>query len=153
MEEKRYRKKVSKAEELKLKIEEKKYPEIKGVLFVPHTEKSELAKRIRGKLKVLEELSSLRVKVVERTGEKVVELLHKSNPWEEEDCKREKCKFCDREDTNGKCKQRGIVYENECMICKEGGTKREKESEDENVWRGIDTITKEKTETEASEET
>ena len=45
-------------------------PKITGVLFVPHTEKSELSKRIREKLKVMESISSLRVKVVERTGEK-----------------------------------------------------------------------------------
>ena len=102
-------------------------PKITGVLFVPHTEKSELAKRIREKLKVMESISSLRVKVVERTGGKIVELLHKSNPWESSDCNREKCKFCITEENVGKCKQRCIVYETQCLICKEGKPE-EKES-------------------------
>ena len=148
---KRFKKKMISMEEIKARKEKNKYPEIRGVLFVPHTEKSELAKRIRGKLKVLEEISSLRVKVVERTGEKVVELLHKSNPWEDEDCKREKCKFCDKEETRGKCKQRGVVYENECLLCKEGG-KEEKESERES-WRGISTIVEEEEKPDKEEKT
>ena len=74
--------------------EKEKRTEIKGVLFVPHTEKSELSKRIREKLKAFETVSALRIKVIERTGEKLVEVLHKSNPWEDTNCGREDCKFC-----------------------------------------------------------
>ena len=55
---------------------------VRGVLFLPFTENSELARRVRERLKQLEEISSLRVRVVERTGEKLVDLIHKSNPWE-----------------------------------------------------------------------
>ena len=53
---------------------------VRGVLFLPFTENSELARRVRERLKQLEEISSLRVRVVERTGEKLVDLIHKSNP-------------------------------------------------------------------------
>ena len=64
---------------------------MRGVFFVPHTENSELAKRIRDKLKSFEELSCIRVRIVERTGRKLVDILHKSNPWEAVDCVREDC--------------------------------------------------------------
>ena len=83
---------------------------VRGVFFVPHTKDSELAKRIREKLKSFEEVSDIRIRIVERTGEKLVNILHKSNPWEAVDCKREDCKFCVNEKLIGKCKKRNIVY-------------------------------------------
>ena len=100
---------------------EKRGELVRGVFFVPHTKDSELAKRIREKLKSFEEVSSIRIRIVERTGEKLVNILHKSNPWEAVDCKRDDCKFCENEKLIGKCKKRNIVYETECMICKGGG--------------------------------
>ena len=61
----------------------------------------------------------LRIKVVERAGEKIVDALHKSNPWEEVICGREDCLFCygSNEKMIGKCKKRGVVYETLCMLC------------------------------------
>ena len=67
---------------------------MRGVFFVPHTTDSEQVKRIREKLKSFEEVSSIIVRIVERTREKLVNLLHKSNPWEAVNCKREDCMFC-----------------------------------------------------------
>ena len=95
---------------------------LEGIMFVPHTERSTLAKRIREKLEMLSKISSLSVRVVERSGEKVEDILHKSNPWDGEPCGREGCIFCESEDKKmwGRCKQRNVVYENECMTCTEG---------------------------------
>ena len=100
---------------------------LEGILFIPHTEKSELSKRIRSKLEMLEKLSSLSIRVVERTGEKLEDILHKSNPWEGEHCGRKGCNFCDSGDSKlvGKCKLRNLVYENECLLCK-GGIEKQK---------------------------
>ena len=58
---------ADKARETEEKIERGK---VKGVLFIPYNERSELAKRIRRKLKVYEELSDINVRVVEKTGER-----------------------------------------------------------------------------------
>ena len=93
---------------------------IRGVFFIPHTEHSELAKRIREKLKSFEEISNIKIKLVERTGEKLVDILHKSNPWEDTYCEREDCAFCNGGNTKliGKCKKRNIVYETECLLCR-----------------------------------
>ena len=68
---------------------------IEGIIFVPHTEKSQLAKRIREKLEMLEKLSNLSVRVIERAGEKIEDILHKSNPWKGENCGRKGCIFCE----------------------------------------------------------
>ena len=119
--------------ELERKIEEDKEGEIevRGVLFVQHTQNSELAKRIRRKLTDMENISSLRVKIVERAGVKIVDALHKSNPWEETNCQREDCMFCNgnNEKMIGKCKQRGVVYETLCMLCE----RKRKSSEEETI--------------------
>ena len=73
-------------------IEGKK--KILSVVFIPHTENSELAKRMRAKLEALEKLGNLKMKVVEQTGDKVVDLLHRSDPWSNKDCGREDCLLC-----------------------------------------------------------
>ena len=50
-----------------------------GVLFVQHTTNSELAKRMRKRLELLEKVGYIKLKIVERTGDKIVDLVHKSN--------------------------------------------------------------------------
>ena len=108
------------------KRNDKKSIEIEGklktmsVIFVPHTSKSELAKRWREKLEEFEKVSSIKLKVVERTGCKLVELLHKSNAWSDKDCEREECLICascvDKE-KRGLCMRRNVVYETFCLTC------------------------------------
>ena len=46
-----------------------------SVLFVQHTPRSELAKRIRDKLESLERIGNLKFKVVEKTGSKLEVIL------------------------------------------------------------------------------
>ena len=114
---KRWRNKLEESE-IKEKVETEV---IEGVLFVQHTEGSELANNMRKKLKLFEEINSIRLKIVERAGDKIMDLIHKSNPWEKTPCGRDDCKLCNGMDEKmwGKCKTRCIVYENECITCKE----------------------------------
>ena len=104
------------------------------MIFLPHTHHSELAKRVRDKLKSFEHFSKIRIKVVERAGEKLVDNLHRSNPWEKTPCGREDCRFCSSKEEKlwGKCKSRNIVYENECYTCLEK-IEEEKETTGETV--------------------
>ena len=44
-----------------------------------------MAKRMREKLEILEKLGTMKIKIVERAGEKLVDMLHKSNAWSEMD--------------------------------------------------------------------
>ena len=63
-------------------------------MFVPHTHKSELAKRLRERLETLEKLGNIKMKVVEKTGEKLDDLLHRSDAWGDLDYNREDCLIC-----------------------------------------------------------
>ena len=94
-----------------------------GVFFVQHTLHSKLAKNIRERLSKLEESSGrLKIKIVERSGLKLTDLLHKSNAWSSRDCMREDCLMCktaENECDKGKCYRRNIMYETFCIICYE----------------------------------
>ena len=82
-----------------------------GVIFIDYTKHSELARRIRLKLKSLEEVGQIKMKIVEKTGDKIVDLLHQSNPWSSEICGRTDCLVCNTpgEGRKGRCKQRNIT--------------------------------------------
>ena len=86
-----------------VEIEGKK--KIMSVIFVAHTEKSEMAKRLREKLAALEKLGNLKFKIVEKTGNKLENILHKSNAWGDLDC----CSCCSESagenEKRGQCKK------------------------------------------------
>ena len=63
----------------------------KAVMFCPYTPGGELAKRLREVEFDMEKSSGYKIKIVEESGEKVLDVLHSSNPWKGEDCGREKC--------------------------------------------------------------
>ena len=67
---------------------------MKGVLFVPYTVGGELARRLREAEAKLETLTGYRLKVVERSGTKLVDILTKSDPWQGADCGRKGCILC-----------------------------------------------------------
>ena len=50
---------------------------IQGVFFIQHTKHSTLAQNIREKLRVLEFVESFKIKIVERTGNTLVDTLHR----------------------------------------------------------------------------
>ena len=100
--------------------ESEKKKKIQGVMYVQHTEHSKLAKLIREKLKTLEDLGCFKLKVVERTGDKLVDLLHRSNAWSNVDCLREDCVVCSsagEKEVKGMCRRRNITYETFCVTC------------------------------------
>ena len=91
-----------------------------GVIFAPYTENSELAKRWRAKIETFEKVGDLRLKVVERTGDKLTDLLHKSNICEDNYCDRKDCLICmstSEEEKKGMCKKRNVIYETYCITC------------------------------------
>ena len=110
-------------------LEKKK---MQGVIFVPHTMHSELASRMREKLREFEKVSNFKVKLVEKTGEKIEDILHKSNPWDSNDCERLDCLLCNsagEKRRKGQCKKRSVVYETYCINCEEEETSDDREKE------------------------
>ena len=75
---------------------------IKSVMFVPFTKHSELASRIRDNEERMEQMTGYKLKIVERGGTKLVDILHKANPWAGEDCERKNCLLCRTKRLEGK---------------------------------------------------
>jgi hypothetical protein len=95
---------------------------VKAVMFVPYTKHSELATRLREGEEKMENMTGYKLKIVEKGGTKLVDILHKANPWAGEDCKRDRCMLCrtkneeDRKNTKV-CRKRNCVYKTSCMTC------------------------------------
>ena len=70
----------------------------------------------------MEKTTGYKVKVVEESGEKIMDVLHTANPWKGEDCGRDRCLLCKTKQMTGKglksdCSKRSIVYETWCETC------------------------------------
>ena len=97
---------------------------IKAVMFVPFTKHSELASRLRDNEEKMGKQTGYRLKIVEKGGKKLVDILHKANPWAGEDCQRKGGLLCHTKRVEGKknsqdCKKRNCVYQTTCMTCSE----------------------------------
>ena len=51
-----------------------------SVMFVPHTKNGELAKKLREAEEEMGKQTGYKIKIVEKTGKRIVDMLHKSNP-------------------------------------------------------------------------
>ena len=93
-------------------------------MFCPATPHSILAKELRELEYGLEKIMGYRLKIVERAGTKLQDLLTSSNPWKGELCERKDCMLCDSKTRSGKnlkqeCTRRNLVYETRCHTCEE----------------------------------
>ena len=103
--------------------------DIKSVMFVPYTSHSELATRLRDSEEKLKQMTGYRFKIVEKVGNKLVDLLHKADPWAGEKCDRENCLLCEtkvkEKRTNAQdCHKRNCVYQTYCITCTKRQDKR-----------------------------
>ena len=94
---------------------------VKSVMFVPYTRGSKLAKRMREAESTLQDMTGYRLKIVERAGTKLEDVLVKADPWRGQDCARPNCLLCLTKQRTGKlttqdCTRRNIVYEIWCRI-------------------------------------
>ena len=97
---------------------------VKAVMFVPYTRHSELATRLRESEETMCGMTGYKLKIVEKGGTKLVDILHKANPWAGQHCERAKCMLCTTKQQEAKqnsqdCKKRNCVYETSCLTCKE----------------------------------
>ena len=91
-------------------------------MFVPFTAGSKLVKNLREAEEKLGSMTGYRMKLVEKAGDKLEDLLTKSNPWQGIDCGRNGCLLCETKQKTGKntsqdCHTRNLVYETWCMSC------------------------------------
>ena len=80
----------------------KKKENVKTVIFVPHTVGSGLAKELRKSEEKLKNITGDGVKIVERSGRKLEEILTGSDPWKGGDCGRQNCFLCSTKTLTGK---------------------------------------------------
>ena len=101
----------------------------KCVMFVPFTWRSELAQRLRKAEEQLAEMTGTKIKIVERAGTSLADTLTKADPWQGEDCGRDKCLLCSTKQRTGKnksqdCFRRNAVYETWCITCQDNEKKK-----------------------------
>ena len=99
-------------------------PVVSSVMFVPFTPGSELAKRLRENEEKMTKFSKHKIKIVERAGVQLQNLLTRSNPWKGHDCTRDNCLLCFTKNKTEKnmtqeCHKRNIVYETRCLTCEQ----------------------------------
>jgi hypothetical protein len=78
-----------------------------------------------------------KLKIVERGGTKLEDLLHRSDPCQGQDCDRPGCLLCSTKQYTGKnkrqeCSKRNLVYQTYCITCKERDSERIKEMNGDN---------------------
>ena len=104
--------------------EEDREPIVKAVMFAPCTKGSKLTKELREAENELGKSTGAKLKIVERCGTKIADILTTADPWKSKDCLRESCLLCKTKSHTGKlltqdCKRRSTVYETYCITCKE----------------------------------
>ena len=102
--------------------------QIKSVIFVPHTTNSELAQEMRKTEETLKNITGDKIKIVEKAGKKLEDLITGKDPWKGQDCGRPNCFLCSTKILTGKeqnkdCTKKNVVYEIVCLTCED----REKE--------------------------
>ena len=96
---------------------------------------STLAKRMREAESSLQDMTGYRLKIVERAGTKLEDVLTKADPWQGQECGRPKCLLCMTKNMTGKyttqdCTRRSLIYESWCMTCQEKDLKEAEEKAD-----------------------
>ena len=112
-----YKRKTEKGGKDKNKPEpKKKKNDIKAVIICPCTPGSELARRLRAGEVEMRRPTGYIVKVAEKAGHKVIDQVHKSNPWRGKGCQRDGCWQCWTKiglmkKNSQCCKSRNLIYE------------------------------------------
>jgi hypothetical protein len=115
------RKKITQ-EETQHENETEQRNKVKAAMFVPFTVGSGLAKQLRETEYKMEEMTGHRLKIEERAGIRLEDMLTSSNPWKGKDCERPGCLLYKTKQHTGKllkqeCDKRNLVYETICMTC------------------------------------
>ena len=87
---------------------------VESVMFIPATPNEELRKILQEKV----DQSGVKVKVIEKSGTKMVRLLQKNDPFQKRACRdAENCLVCNGgdEEEGGDCRESGVTYKVKCL--------------------------------------
>ena len=94
-------------------------------MFVEFSKGGSLQKSMKGVLDRLAPMLGFRVRVTEKGGTSLSDLLSNKNLWKGEPCGRAGCKPCEQpEERKEPCRARNVVYESECTWCNEPGSRK-----------------------------
>ena len=94
-------------------------PRLNAEIFVPRTPNGALAEALRNTKQACRTRSGLRLRVIEEAGAAFRDTLSSPGPWSKTICERKDCAACAiPELKKGSCKQKNIVYDIVCSICK-----------------------------------
>ena len=83
---------------------------VESVLFIPATPNAELKRRMQDKLKS----KDARIKVIEKSGTKIVRLLQRNDPFKKKECTdAANCLVCSSQKPGG-CRDNSVVYSIQC---------------------------------------
>jgi hypothetical protein len=95
------------------------------VMFVEFSRGGSLQKCMKEVLDRISPMLGFNVRVTEKGGSSLGSILSNKNLWRGEHCGRPKCRPCAQsEDKKEPCKARNIVYESECTLCNEPGSRK-----------------------------
>ena len=92
-------------------------------LLVPPTKGSRLAVAMKEEEEKLGDILGWKYEVVKRGGRSLADLLTKSNIFAKEYCGRQGCRACEMSKVPLDCRRRSILYETECVDCRDGDLK------------------------------
>ena len=96
-----------------------------SVLFCPQTPGGQLAKNLQKVENRIAKILGERIKIVERGGRMIKDILHKSNPWKGGKCQNKDCLVCVNGDGSQDCYQRNCTYTITCMEHKDSNVDSE----------------------------
>ena len=96
-----------------------------SVLFCPQTPGGQLAKNLQKVENRIAKIIGERIKIVERGGRMIKDILHKSNPWKGGKCQNKDCLVCVNGDGSQDCYQRNCTYTITCMEHKDSNVDSE----------------------------
>jgi hypothetical protein len=95
------------------------------VMFVEFSRGGSLQKCLRDALDRISPMLGFKVRVTEKGGTALGSLLSNKNLWSGDPCGRVKCCTCAQEDEKKEpCTARNVVYESECCLCNQQGSRR-----------------------------
>ena len=90
----------------------------RAVLFVEQSPMGELARQVKEQVRRLEPILGYKVRVVERTGRKILGSLPQAGSWSGMQCGRGECITCNQGgEEMPDCTRASVVYESVCVQC------------------------------------
>ena len=103
--------------------------ETTSVMFIEHTPHGRLGKMFQDRKDRLGEVTGRRIKIEERTGSQLRQLLPNTNTWAGAKCPRDDCHTCNQggeQKRKENCFKRNVLYEAVCGLCEDKKTEEGK---------------------------